>query len=515
MAMNDRIRDAQQRLDRTVRRARLVEDRALARTVRELGERLAHINHGLLQLEKIHDPSNEAFDRPMEEFRSALEQLIEMLGPVSLVCVEDQVYVNEIRVRFDVNLEHATALQRMLCRHNVGGVTYFEALSDAQLRAAFSLFSGEPAPDRPRTALQSKLNQAGLSSIELLPTFQFINEDTASNPPAAEIHRACADTAISAYANNFANRLPNPLPIRRVIHDLIDCTDWDAPDLLSTEASADVPPLIRHVLAVTKLSIHLGHAVGLDEASIADLGVAAMIHDVGFCSREGDRVPSFEEHPLAGLRVLLRQRGFHEARVQRLLVALEHHYPYDQAGASPALYSHIIHIADDYDILTRTRGNGVEALVPPDAIKVMAAQAAIAYDPVLLQIFVNLMGPYPPRSVLRLDNGTTVMSVSCVRNRETFEAPRCRVLRSPDGNEPEDAQYLDLAGGGRVVEVVGSRFKPGPPVPELSPFQIDRTPAGPIHDARKLGGQGFGDAPPTPPMGLIPGLRAPKPAKKK
>ena len=122
--MNDRIRDAQRRLDRTVRRARLVEDRALARSVRELGERLAHINHGLLQLERIHDPSNAAFDRPMEEFHDVLEQLIELLGPVSLVCVEDQIYVNDIRVRFDLNQEHAVALQRMLRRQNVGGHNY-------------------------------------------------------------------------------------------------------------------------------------------------------------------------------------------------------------------------------------------------------------------------------------------------------------------------------------------------------------------------------------------------------
>jgi hypothetical protein len=144
----------------------------------------------------------------------------------------------------------------------------------------------------------------------------------------------------------------------------------------------------------------------------------------------------------------------------------------------------------------------------------MAAQADAAYDPVLLQLFINLVGAYPPGSVLRLDNGTTVMSTSCVRSPETFEAPRCVVVRTPDGREPAELRWLDLAQGGRVVEVVGSRHRPDAPPPQRSPFQKSRTPPGPIHDARSETADGPGQSPATPPMGLTPGLRPPKPAKK-
>ena len=41
--MGERIRHAQEHIGQTLRRARLVEDRTLARTVRELGERLFNL----------------------------------------------------------------------------------------------------------------------------------------------------------------------------------------------------------------------------------------------------------------------------------------------------------------------------------------------------------------------------------------------------------------------------------------------------------------------------------------
>lgn len=469
--MTDLIREAQERLGRTVRRARLVEDRILSRTVRELGERLAHINHGLLQLMRLHEVTNRAFDRPVDDFRHVLECLIDLLGPVTLVCVEDQVYVNDIRVRFDVHHEHAVAMEKMLRRHNVGGITYFRELSTDQIRAAFSLLAGAPAPKKPRSVLQERLNEAGLQTIALHPTFRFLSEDDRIERSLSSVAAETVEAIAEVLSNMAAGRLPNPLPVRRTINNLVDVTRGKDLARIAVEADSAAPSFARHTLMVTHLGLLLGRAAGLGEPSVADLGVAAVLHDVGFAGADDEDPPSFENHTLRGLKVLLRQRGFHEARIQRLLVMLEHHLPWAQR---PALFARILHIVDDYDALTRERDGGGAAWVPADALRLIAAGAGAAYDPVLVQLLANSLGAYPPGSILRLADGTTVRALSGVRSEETFAAPRCRVVRLPDGSRPGRELWVDLATGGRVVAVEGSRViapeePPPPPKPKPPP----------------------------------------------
>ena len=55
----------------------------------------------------------------------------------------------------DTQQQHAEALERMLRRHNVGGLTYFQALSGEQVRAAFKLFAAEAAPEASEAASDS------------------------------------------------------------------------------------------------------------------------------------------------------------------------------------------------------------------------------------------------------------------------------------------------------------------------------------------------------------------------
>jgi HD-GYP domain-containing protein (c-di-GMP phosphodiesterase class II) len=494
--VSERIRDAQQRLGRTLRRARLVEDRALARTVRELGERLAHINYGLLQLVRIHDVSNEAFDKPVEEFRHALKCLIDLLGPVNLVCVEDQVWVNDIRVRFDIHHEHAQALERMLRRHNVGGLTYFRELTAKEVRTVLRLFASDPAARRPRTTLQRQLDHAGLSSIELKPTFQFTSDVERVQRTVTEVYQASAEVLAEVFANLESHRLPNPLPVRRVVNDVIDATYGKDLARIALEIDTTSPEFARHPLMVANLSLLIGHAAGLPDRSLADLMVAAMLHDAGFYCIGGDHLEAFSRHTTGAVREMLRQRGFHEARIRRLLVFLEHHQPHRQTDGPPSLHARIIHIADDYDALTRHHNGEDPAHVPADAIRMMAAAAGDGYDPVLLQLFINAVGAYPPGSVLRIADGTLVVPISGVRSPETFALPRCKVVRMADGTEPDQDLWVDLAKGGRVVEVLGSRLVTFQvePEPDLKP---PPKPAPP---------------PPRPTFGN-PHLTAPKPPK--
>jgi len=465
--MADRFQEAQQQLGRALHRSAASEDRELARQVREKGAQLARLQQGLVHMADMHALDNRAFDSPVHDFGQVLRELFDLLGPVHLLCVEHQIYVNDLRVRFDVHPERAEAFKNSLLRHNAGGITYNEVLPDAQVRALIGCLHSAPQPPRPRTALQNKLNSSGLHSLELHPVFRFRRSDEEHlDQDYADVYQASAGAVAEAVANLGANRLPNPLPVRRVIHDLIDVAHSQDAARMGWEADATLPAFARHTLMVTNLSVLIGQQAGLSDATLADLGVAAMLHDAGFCMTEGGFTVPYARHTRTGFAVLVRQRGFHEAKIHRLLAVLEHHRSYRDPGGRPSLFARIIHIADDYDILTRHRPHRGPIHAAPDAMQLLAAQGGKAYDPLLLKVFINALGPYPPGSFLKLADGHVVISLSGVRSKETFARPLCKLVRLPDGKPPGKEIMIDLAERGKVAGYLRPRTaKPRPGSP--------------------------------------------------
>jgi hypothetical protein len=454
--MPDVISTAQEQLGKTHERARAEEDRELATRVRELGGQLAHLFNGLFHMARTHALNNTAFDVPVREFGAALCELMELLGPATLQCVEDQIFVNDLRIRFDTLIEQSITLGADLQRHTVGGLTLNAPLSDPEIRTIVRLFSSPPTPPEPRTALQSELVAAGMSSVQVHPPFRFRitgEELHQATREFREVYLASAGTVANVFATIGADRLPSPLPVRRLVHQLIDASRLGDAAEAARNAEEALPPFAQHTLMVTNLSLVIGRAAGLSDPSLADLGVAAMFHDVGFTMREDGFSVPFERHSRAGLRVLLRQRGFHRAKLRRLLTVLQHHYAFDDPGGLPWLYARIVHIADDYDTLTRYRSGQGPILSTPDCLARMAAQAGKAYDPLLMQLFCNVMGRFPPGAILSLADGHLVLSITTVRSPETFDKPLCKVIRRPDGSAPVEDEFLDLAQGGKVAKV--------------------------------------------------------------
>ena len=205
---------------------------------------------------------------------------------------------------------------------------------------------------------------------------------------------------------------------------------------------------------VTNLSLLIGKAAGLADDILADLGIAAAFHDVGASLIEDGYPVPYERHASAGLRALMRQRGFHQAKLRRLLAIAEHHRPYENKNGRPSLFARILHIADDYDVMTRNRPASGPAVAPTDALARMVPGGGTEYDPDLLQVFINEMGMFPPGSLLGLASGKTVVSISGSRSPDQFAKPLCSVLRKADGTPARRGMVVDLAEEDKVFKLV-------------------------------------------------------------
>lgn len=454
------IDNSQEALSKALDRAKLSEDKDLAAQIRDLGERLIRILYGLIKMVEIHSLDNDAFVKPSEELSSTMLKVMELLGAIHIVAVEDQVFVNDIRIRF-TKAKGGSGLSEALKDHQVGGLSFHQTPTPVQVRQMVGLFAAEPADVAPRAALIESFANNQLGFIDLMGIYRFrISGESAETEKDMHVVSQRASSLVEeAWDNLGAERTPNPLPLRRAVVDILESSKGaDASGLLEDATTTNTYG--DHSLQVCRLSLLLAETIGLSEENIQDLGVASMFHDMGYAAREGADLkrgepgfpPPFERHGAAGARLLLRQRGFNQAKINRALTALEHHRDYNHPSGTPNLFARIVRIAEDYANMTSRRGG---AIPPQRALGSMLAGAGTRYDPVLIKAFVNAMGKYPPGSILEVEIPLSLgvykfvlLSSSLVRDKDSFATPMCKLLQLPDGIDcpPSYAnKMIDLA----------------------------------------------------------------------
>jgi HD domain len=433
----------QERLDRAWQSATQADDRELAARIRDEGHRLVFLLNGLVKATRLYSLDNQALDAPSRELAQVLSGLLETLGAVHVVLVEDQAYVNDVRLR--VRPSEQPVIDQFgaeLGRHEVGALSFHQCIDGPGLKQLAQAVSGPAEGAEAASALGKRLRELG--DIEVSGRWRFrVGDETPSGPKAyADVLGRAEATLRDVLGRLAAGRMPNPLPVRRAVIDLVE-------SLRTRPERAALAPFAgpegageRHLLSVCQLSLMLGQALGLEDAALSDLGVAAIFHDVGSL-----RVQDAERHPLAGARVLLGQRGFSEAKVRRLLAVVEHHDDYldmRRDDLSPSLFARILHLVEDYDLLITHHPGQAPALSPAVALAQMWSGRGVKYDPILIALFAQVLGLYPPGTLLELSDGRWGVTVSGGRNRERFAHPVVKIVRAASGKLPPAIVDLDL-----------------------------------------------------------------------
>jgi len=220
--------------------------------------------------------------------------------------------------------------------------------------------------------------------------------------------------------------------------------------LLSEKAGEETS---LHALNVTVLSVLLGRACGLDEATLKHIGVGALLHDIGKLDLP-DRLrwaddpvsPSerkiFQQHVNGGVAIATRM-GLAEQAVQIIAQHHEHAdgsgYPAMLQGEAISPGARVVALVNQYDNLCNP-GNPAQALTPHDALAIMFARQRGHFDATTMAVFIRMMGVYPPGSVVQLTDERYALSVAVNPMRPL--KPRV-VVHDPE-IPPEQALILDL-----------------------------------------------------------------------
>jgi putative nucleotidyltransferase with HDIG domain len=169
-----------------------------------------------------------------------------------------------------------------------------------------------------------------------------------------------------------------------------------------------------HSVNVAMLSLLIGKQIGLDDATIASLVEAALLHDIGKTRIPLDVVKKpgalekrerrmMEAHTTFGAEILVQTEGL---RPMTPIVALEHHrsvkgtgYP-DLGDAIPHMMSQIVSVADIYEAITGARTYQAPTL-PERACLVLARLAGEKLNSAIVKAFVNAITFFPLGSMVR------------------------------------------------------------------------------------------------------------------
>jgi HD-GYP domain-containing protein (c-di-GMP phosphodiesterase class II) len=223
--------------------------------------------------------------------------------------------------------------------------------------------------------------------------------------------------------------------------------------------------LISHSTNVAILSVLLGQRLGLSKARLGELCLAGFLHDVGkvevapeILRKEGPLDPAeWEEmrrHPVFASRILLGTSRLTPSTMRAVVVAFEHHLNYDMSGypktevkESVTLFGNIVSIADRYDAMTTARAYRRKNLTPYEALHHLVNNAGTYFDPILVKLFVDILGLYPPGTLLELISGDVGVVCEPPTVGQPLDRPKIRILvgdwtgKVVDLNERLEGEY--------------------------------------------------------------------------
>jgi len=345
-------------------------------------------------------------------------------GPAQLTIVDDSVYLDRTLLPV-ASLAHNGFL-RVMRERGVVSLTLVPPVQSQDLARLTAVLAGE-SREFPETG-SVRLNQDNLSP-----------EDLAGAEGHGGAYTATLDLlrAVSfAIIERDRASLSAPALAVRTLMDL--CVEDPAAALLLSTMKSHSEYTFYHSVNTCILTLMIGRAVGLDTRDQVLLGMGALLHDIGkmgvpesVLQHPGRLSPEqwaeIHRHPHEGAEAILTAAEAGQEVVA--VVALEHHARYDGSGYPNLFYfeeppdhtgppgdrHHPLHlftrftaVADGYDAITSRRSYR-RPETPVRALQVLLEGAGTMYDPDVVYAFIDIMGEYPPGSLLRLRGGETVL----------------------------------------------------------------------------------------------------------
>lgn len=447
-----------------------------------LGIQLVTQLNVLIKTSRIYERTNAALDKPVD----AMLTLIKTMAhdkPITLRLQNDFLFLGDNHLKVNAQqMAVATSIIDALNALKIGGMTFSLTVESKDLREFAALFVSLDPDNKTVEDFRKEITARGIAGIELEEQRQLqIRKGTgtagSTGPDGTESTDPKVQRRMNA-KNGYAKvgRSVGTLTqaareggtisfkqAKRAIQNIIDLmVDDEATVLGLTTLRCHDQYTHNHSVNVSLLSMALANRAGYPKVELADLGLAALFHDMGkstipmeILNKPGeftdDDWVAMRNHPTEGVLSLSKMRGITNLPGRMAAASFEHHMNLDFSGYPKltvpwtlSLTGRILTIADCYDAMTSSRVYRREPMSPSKVLNMMLSKSGKAFDAVLLKLFVNCVGIIPIGSLVMLETSELAVVLKPAADKANAERPFVRVITDPQGNPVDHGREVDL-----------------------------------------------------------------------
>ncbi|HEY8853524.1 MAG TPA: HD-GYP domain-containing protein [Gemmatimonadaceae bacterium] len=446
-------------------------DRQSGANVRRVGRNFMVSFYAALRAIKLYPLEHSAVQKTLAELAQVAEELRAQEGELEFRVSGEFIFINSTRLRLDLSNYATFGHILTLCKvSGIGAIHVAPQGSAKDWRFLLSLLGGETqsAPPDRYNEIVSRLAEAKIETFQLdAPTETQTDKEFNEEAKAAANRTYSQSVAVTKDVINSVRigKTPNIRKIKRVVQGIVDQVLNEETSLIGLTAIRDYDEYtFTHSVNVCIFSIALGRRLGMTKLQLYELGLAALMHDIGKSRVPLDLLQKTGElteeewkwmaaHPWLGVLVLFQfRRQQEELSYRAMTVCHEHHMKIDLTGypksirpRQVSLLSKIVSIADGYDAATSRRVYKTEALAPSDVLEEMRDNPRRGLDPVLVKAFINLLGIYPVGTLVVLDTFELAVVSASNPNPEALSRPIVKIISDAQGNRISPPLVVDLA----------------------------------------------------------------------
>lgn len=211
-----------------------------------------------------------------------------------------------------------------------------------------------------------------------------------------------------------------------------------------------------HSVDVCIYSVITGKNLGLNHEELTELGIGAILHDIGKCKTPNEILMKpgrldeeefhvMKLHTIHGFEIISNTPNLTK-RIAN--IACQHHEKWDGTGYPLGLsnyqidkFSRIVTAADIYDALTADRVYRKRDL-PHEAAEYIMGNSSILLDPEVTQVFLRNIAVYPEGCIVLLNNGEIGSVIETNKNMSV--RPKVMVIARKEGPPVIEPYLVDL-----------------------------------------------------------------------
>ena len=428
--------------------------------------------HGAVRAVRMYPVENTAVQKAMSELATSVARVADAdaEGTCELRRIGDYLFINEVRLRLTLDNYAAVAHVLGLFREaGIGGLGIVGAPPARSWVVLLAFLQAPPVtvPEEDRMALfAARLEHASITNFELTPPNDEQGGDDAEldqKERARQTYVRSLDVTRDVMTSARLGKSPSLKRVKRAVQGIVDAILTDTASMLGLTTLREFDEYtFVHSVNVCILSTALGRRIGLSKLQLLDLGLAALLHDIG-----KSRVPLellnkrgvldeteravLQTHTWQGVLALLSLPAGTGRAWRPMIAAYEHHMRTDLSGYPRpvrtrrlSLFSRVIAVADGFDAATTTRVYQASPWTPADVLRGMRDNARLGLDPVIVKAFINLTGIYPVGTVVILDSFELALVQQASPEPTALSRPIVRLLSDAQGNRVVDTSLCDL-----------------------------------------------------------------------